>query len=219
MSSISSLHPFACANAREESEFLRGATAMLVSVLVTACFLESADETPLPHTLGAAAFLAAAIMSDVRWMRIPNVLTFPALAIALSYAFAAGGLSGGALALAGAFAALVSFGAAFAMGWMGAGDVKAMMVLGAIWGPADLAVAAWWMIVAGGLLAIGMLATRPGALSDLFLRWWRSCSYSIRLRRLTYLSAPRESARAGLPFAVAMGLGATCAQIWGSPWS
>jgi hypothetical protein len=37
-------------------------------------------------------------------------------------------------------------------------------------------------------------------------------------RRVTYFG-PAEGATTGLPFAVAMGLGAAAYQVWGMPWS
>jgi Flp pilus assembly protein protease CpaA len=101
---------------------------------------------------------------------------------------------------------------------MGAGDVKATMVLGALWGPAAFIDAAWWMIVAGGVLAIVVLGAHPGALVDLITRWAKSLWYSLRLTRVVYLPPRVQSTPKGIPFAVAMGLGAVCAQIWGSPW-
>ena len=60
-------------------ELSQSLVALGVSALVTACFVGSASETPLPHTFGAAAFLSVAVFTDVRWMKIPNALTFPAL--------------------------------------------------------------------------------------------------------------------------------------------
>ena len=194
-------------------------SALGISALVTVCFVWSAAEMPLPHTIGAAAFLAVAIFTDVRCMKIPNVLTFPSLVLALVYAIAEGGASGLVTAFSGAGLAFVLFGAAFVCGWMGAGDVKATMVLGALWGPANFAHTAWWMIVAGGILAIVVLGFHPGALVDLAKRWAKSAWYSLRLRRVIYLPPRAGSAAKGLPFAIAMGLGAACAQIWGSPWA
>jgi hypothetical protein len=56
-------------------------------------------------------------------------------------------------------------------------------------------------------------------LFDLAQRWAKSAWYSLRLGRVIYLPPDRNTATVGLPFAVAMGLGASCAQIWGTPWA
>jgi prepilin peptidase CpaA len=191
----------------------------LISAGVALCFIRTAMETPLPQTLGTAAFLLIAVFSDVQSRRIPNWLTFSALAAALGCAFLIPGGTSGVMALAGSALALVIFGVPFAFGWLGAGDVKACMVLGALWGPSPLAGAAGWMVVCGGLLAIVIVALRRGGLKDLVKRWSMSAWYTLRLGRLVYLQPGAGSAAAGgLPFAVAMGIGASAFQILGSPW-
>ena len=191
----------------------------LVATGVVLGLIQTASETPLPQTFGAAAFLFRAVFTDGQRRRIPNWLTFPALGIALGLAFLGQGETGGGAALAGAGIALVVFGIPFACGWLGAGDVKGCMVLGALWGPVALMGAAWWMVISGGVLAIVIVALRRGGLRDLLRRWALSAWYSLRLRRVVYLTPDAGSAAAGgLPFAVAMGSGASAFQLWGTPW-
>jgi len=91
------------------------------------------------------------------------------------------------------------------------------VVLGALWPTATFLPALWWMVVAGGVMAIVMMAAR-GQLADMLRRWARSAVTSVRIARLTYISPAAGSAGTGLPFAVAMGLGAAAYQIWGTPW-
>jgi len=192
---------------------------LLVASGVVLCLVLTASETPLPHTLGAAAFLFFAVFNDVQRRRIPNWLTFPALGIALGLALLGQAETGGGDALAGSALALVLFGIPFACGLLGAGDVKGCMVLGALWGPVALAGAAWWMVVSGGVLAVAIVALRRGGLPDLGRRWGLSAWYSVRTGRLVYLAPDAGGAAAGgLPFAVAMGSGASAFQLWGTPW-
>jgi prepilin peptidase CpaA len=195
--------------------------ALTVSALVTTCFVWSASAmgTPLACTAGSAAFLAMAIITDVHSMRIPNALTFPAFGISLVCSLIQGGGPGLVAAVVGSGLALILFGSSFALGWMGAGDVKATMVLGSLWGAGDFVVAAWWMVVVGGVLAILLIGAHPRELVDLVSRWSKSFWYSIRLSRVVYLPPEMNRSTKGLPFAVAMGLGAACAQIWGAPWA
>ena len=116
--------------------------------------------------------------------------------------------------------ALALFFLPFAFRWLGAGDVKAMMVFGALFGAERIVGMAWWMVVVGGILAIGLVAAQPGGLRDLAVRWSKSAWYSLRLRKIVYLApAPGSAAGAGLPYAVAMGLGASAFQLWGLPWA
>ena len=189
-----------------------------IALLVSGVLLWTAQEAPLPALGGAAVFLLLAIEQDVRRMRIPNWLTAPALAAALGYAAFTGGLSGLGAALLGAAAAFAILFVPFALRWLGAGDVKAVMVLGALWGAPLLLPVLWWMVVAGGLLALVVLTTRGGGL-DLLERWRDSARVTFATRRWTYFGPHAESVAAGgVPFAMAIGLGAAAFQLWGMPW-
>lgn len=201
------------------AEMREVALPTVTAVAVVMCLIQTASETPLPQITGAAAFLSIAIFTDVHRRRIPNWLTFPALGCALCWAFLGQGEIGGMAALGGAAVGLLVFGIPFAGGLLGAGDVKAGMVLGALWGPASLLATAWWMVVSGGVLAIVIVALQSGGLKDLVRRWSLSAFYTLRLRKLVYLSPDLGNAAAGgLPFAVAMGTGASAFQLWGLPW-
>jgi prepilin peptidase CpaA len=159
------------------------------------------------------------VHQDVRSLRIPNWLTFPSLLGAVALGAARGGCEGAGTALLGAGAALAVGFVPFALRWLGAGDVKAAMVLGALWGPPAFLAVFWWMLVVGGLLALAFVAAQ-GGLADLLARWLRSARATLVTRRLTYVRPAAGSAAArGLPFAVAMALGAAAFQIWGTPWS
>jgi len=197
----------------------REAGAVAVAALAAACLVWTpGKEAPLPAVGWAAAFLFLAVQQDVRALRIPNWLTFPSLAAALALAALQGGPEGALHALAGAGAALAVAFVPFALRWLGAGDVKAGMVLGALWGAGAFLRAFWWMIVVGGLLAVAFVGAQ-GGLRDLLGRWLRSAHATLMTRRLTYFRPAAGSAAAtGLPFAVAMALGASAYQIWGTPW-
>jgi prepilin peptidase CpaA len=182
-------------------------------------FVWSSRETPLPATAWAAAFLFLAIERDVRSMRIPNWLTGGGLAAALALAGATRGMVGAGFALAGAVAALAVLFVPFALRWLGAGDVKAMMVLGAFWGHELVLPTLFWMFIAGGALALALVAAR-GELADLATRWGRSLWITLSTGRPTFFApAPGSAAGGGLPFAVAIGIGASMYQLWGFPWA
>ena len=193
-------------------------SAAIVAALVVISFVFSASQSPLPAVPWAAAFLFFAIQQDMRGMRIPNWLTLPSLAFALALGGVTGGLTGFGTALAGAGLALAVLFVPFACKTLGGGDVKAAMVLGALWGAGSFLPALWWMVIAGGVLAIALVAVNGGLL-DLVSRWARSAKYSLLLRKIVYFKPAENTAAAGgLPFAIAMGLGATAQQIWGTAW-
>jgi prepilin peptidase CpaA len=192
--------------------------SLCVALAVTACLLWTGIEAPLPALGWAAAFLLLAVEQDVRRLRIPNWLTFPSLVAALGYGAWLGGWSGFGMALCGAAAAFGVLFVPFAMRWLGAGDVKALMVLGALWGAKTVLPMLWWMLVVGGVLALAFLIFR-GGLRDLLSRWLHSAKITFLTRKWTYYGPVADStAAAGVPFAVAMGLGAAAHQIWGMPW-
>lgn len=192
--------------------------SLAIAGSVTAGFLWSAQESPLPATAWAAAFLFLAIEQDVRRLRIPNWLTLGGLAAALALALATRGVPGLGHALAGAGFALVVLFVPFVVHWLGAGDVKAMMVLGALWGYELVLPTLFWVFLAGGALALALLVAR-GEVADLFVRWGRSAWITLSSGRPTFFAAkPGSAAGTGMPFAVAIGIGASIYQIWGFPW-
>ncbi len=197
----------------------REAIALGVAALAAASLVWiPGKEAPLPALGWAAAFLLLAVHQDVRSLRIPNWLTFPSLLGAIVLGAARGGHAGAGLALLGAAVALGIGFVPFALRWLGAGDVKAGMVLGALWGAETYLGVFWWMLVVGGLLALAFV-TAQGGLLDLLARWARSAQATLLTRRLTYFRPAAGAAAAhGLPFAVAMVLGAGAFQIWGTPW-
>jgi prepilin peptidase CpaA len=166
----------------------------------------------------AAAFLFFAVASDVRSHRIPNWLTIPALLAALLVSPWVGATSGPLEAAAGAglgFALLVG---PYALGGMGAGDVKALMVLGAWLGPEAVLGAAAWAVIAGGVFGLIMLAMR-GEFVSYARRWGRILLSTLNLRRISYEPPAAGSiAAGGIPFAAAIAVGLAAQWYGGSPW-
>ena len=102
----------------------------------------------------AAALIvaAAAMFWDLRTRRIPNELTFGAAAVALGYGLIAGGPWGLLMAAAGWLAGAALFFPIFALGGMGAGDVKLLAALGAWLGPVDAVWLAIFASISGGVI-------------------------------------------------------------------
>jgi prepilin peptidase CpaA len=176
------------------------------------------SSTPLPVFGWAAVFLFFAVASDVRFHRISNRLTLPALLAALLASPWAGATSGPLEAAAGAalgFALLIG---PYAIGGMGAGDVKALMVLGAWLGPEATFGAASWAAIAGGAFGLMLLALR-GELGAFARRWGRTLLRTLALRRITYEAPAAGSiASGGIPFAAAIAVGLAAQWYGGSPW-
>lgn len=166
---------------------------------------------PLPVLGWAAAFVFLVVESDVRCRRIPNHLTFPALALALALAWLDQGAAGLGAALLGAGAAFGLLLVPYAVGALGAGDVKAAMALGALLGPpATLALLAF-ALGFGALIALAHVAA-SGEARAILRRWWLSVATSVATRRWVFLpAAPGSAADGGIPFAVALGFAVAAA--------
>jgi prepilin peptidase CpaA len=142
-----------------------------------------------------------AMISDYSRMRIPNVVS-----IVLVAAFAAFALLGGIgnvwahLILAGAVLAVL-FGC-YAMGWLGAGDVKLLSALMLWAGPAQGVPFAVLFALFGGAFAVGLLALRYALpfypiLAEIpvmskFSRWARNgiCPYGLPIGVAALCVAP-----------------------------
>lgn len=180
----------------------------------------AALEASIPPIVAAAAilFLFLAVASDVRSQRVPNWLTLPCFVGALAAApwlGAPGGLAAAALGGALGLALLVG---PYAAGGVGAGDVKALMVLGAWLGAQAAVEVAAWAVGVTAVFGLGLLAWR-GELAHFARRWGRIALTTWTLRRLAYEApAPGSAAAGGLPFAVALALGVAAHWCWGAPW-
>ena len=142
-----------------------------------------------------AASLAVSVVTDLRERRILNVVTLPALALALLVRAAGGGLASGLLGVA---TASLPF---FLLAWrgaMGMGDVKLMAVVGACVGAERIAPV---------LLAIALVGGLQGVLA---LLWTGSLGRT--LRRLLLRGAVPQAAAVTLPYGVSIALGT--AWVW-----
>ena len=121
---------------------------------------------------------AVACVWDLRTRRIPNVLTFGAAACAILFHLATGGLQGGLASAGGWVVGVAVLFAPFALGGMGAGDVKLLGALGAWLGPSDALWLTLYTGTCGALVALVFAAIHgylPQALRNiwLLLSYWR----------------------------------------------
>ena len=106
------------------------------------------------------AIMLIATFTDIISHRIPNMLIVPALSVALligGYTAGAGGLL---MCLAGLGVGLAMLLPMYAMGMMGAGDVKLLGVAGAFLGPQGALIAGLTTFIAGAILGLMWIAWR-----------------------------------------------------------
>jgi len=115
----------------------------------------------------AAAIATVACVTDLRDRRIPNVLTFGAALVALVVHAFVGGASGIVTSGAGWLVGVALFFPFFALGGLGAGDVKLLGAIGAWLGPYPVLYVALYSSLAGGLFAL-IVALEAGYLREAF---------------------------------------------------
>jgi prepilin peptidase CpaA len=166
-----------------------------------------------PHESVAVAVALVASAFDVRTRRIPNVLTFGAAAAALVASAATAGLSGVATSAAGWLLTLAIWLPIYALGGMGAGDVKLMAAIGAWLGPTAGLFAALYAGVAGAVIAVGVAVAQRCVRQTydnvfLLVTHWRVTGFSPHAQ-LTLDSSTSPK----LPYAVPI-LAGTLLMIW-----
>jgi prepilin peptidase CpaA len=166
----------------------------------------------LPIRVTLSAILAVAAVSDLRTRRIPNWLTLPAIPVGVTaQAMFGDGLWAG---LAGFGAALAAFFLLFAVGAMGAGDVKLFAAVGAFVGIRHLLVVFVMIGLAGGIAAL-IVAFRAGALTRV-LRNTGAIAGSLfggRWEELRRRSDLNQSGALRLPYGAAIAAG-TLLYLW-----
>lgn len=105
--------------------------------------------------------VTVAVITDLRWRRIPNFLTFPAFFLAVVVRVFFQGWTGLGLSVAGAIVAPVLLLLMHKGKGVGMGDLKLTMAIGAMLGPVMAVVMVLSSAVAGGVLAVGAMF-RPG---------------------------------------------------------
>ena len=158
--------------------------------------------------------LGTAIAFDLRWRKIPNWLTGPAILVSLGLHTVMNQLSGLVFSLEGAAVGLGVFVILYMCGWMGAGDVKLFAAVGSFLGPAQTISAAIIIALVGGLLALVVLGFHQGwRKTGLWL--WSYVQVMVLTRSAKGLT-PVQGAPPKVPYAVAIGLG-TIGSYWWYP--
>lgn len=101
-----------------------------------------------------ALMLLFCLLTDLKERKIYNVVILPGLVFGLGFNLAADGWPGLVHSLAGFGLGLAILIIPFALGGMGAGDVKLLAVIGAIKGPVFIFYTALGMALAGGIIAL-----------------------------------------------------------------
>ncbi len=117
--------------------------------------------TIMPIDISLIIFLSVVLIIaafiDMRTYKIPNLLTYPAMLMAVVYHTVTNGVSGLIFSSLGLIVGIGLFSIPFFIGIMGAGDAKLMGTVGAVLGLRGVLNASLFTAVAGGVFALILL--------------------------------------------------------------
>jgi prepilin peptidase CpaA len=163
--------------------------------------------------------LVVAAVIDGKQLRVPNWLTFPMIVSGWIYSTAfseVAGWEGLAWSLVGTVVGLGLLLPAYAIGGMGAGDVKLMAGIGAWVWPAVTFYAFCVSAVVGGVIAVGMVLYRR-AWDKHQGQFWAIWNEILTIRdpeQLATIAAERKPTMLLLPYGIPMAIGTIAYFAW-----
>jgi prepilin peptidase CpaA len=175
-------------------------------------FLTVPNESILAITVQVLVLLA--IYSDLRWRRIPNCLTLPAIALGFLLNFMGNSWNGLIFAFCGLLVGLGLLMLPYLLGGMGGGDVKLMGALGALMGSYSVLNIFLYATLVGGGIAIVVVIANKSLIETLKKVW-------LLLKCIFLFRAPLAGAglfkkSTEIPYGVAVGAGAVIYLVAGN---
>jgi prepilin peptidase CpaA len=156
------------------------------------------------------SILVVAAISDLRLNKIPNLLTYPAMIMALTYHGVTNGLDGLIFSAAGLASGVALLIVPYLVGRMGAGDVKLMAAVGGILGARDAFVSFLFICVFGGIYALLVLLIKQKEYRASIRRYAWMLKTFAATGHLTAIPPAEDEKRPKLCYGVAIALGTLC---------
>ncbi|WKZ18810.1 MAG: A24 family peptidase [Candidatus Jettenia sp. CY-1] len=164
------------------------------------------DLIELIPLLSLVIMLFIATFYDIRSHRIPNWLTFPAMATGLAFYTYTKGIPGLISSIEGLFLGIALFMPFYLAAGMGAGDVKLMGAVGGFLGMKGVFIASLGTALIGGIYAMILLAFH-GYLMETLKRYGAILKIFVLTGRFTYLPPEKKEKMPILAYGVAIALG------------
>lgn len=177
---------------------------MQIPIQLVTSDLSLLSTVPL-HLSVLMVFLLTATVIDVRVRRIPNPLVAAGMVVAILFHLVAEQGAGLTFALSGAGIGMLVFFPFYALGAMGAGDVKLMGMIGAFLGVNSVLGAILATMAAGGVFALGIGAYKrllPQLLAN--LRLMLTERHIKQIRGPSGSAIPASPSVGKMPYAVAI---------------
>ncbi len=165
--------------------------------------LSTIENEPMIMVVGLLVLLA--IYSDLRWRKIPNCLTLPAIALGFLLNFLGNSWNGLVFAFFGLLVGMGLLMLPYVFGGMGGGDVKFLGALGAMLGSYAVLNVFLYTTLVGGVIAI-MVAIANKSFVEMVKKVW------LLLKCIFLLRAPLAGAglfkkSLAIPYGLAIGAG------------
>lgn len=158
--------------------------------------------------------LFLAVVNDIQFQKIPNRLTYPAMAAGLALGGFQSGSTGVFVGLAGIGTGIAVLLLPYVMGGMGAGDAKLMGAVGGFVGPRGVLSAFLFSALAGGVYALVLLLVR-GSLRASLERYGAMLKSFFLTGRVNYLPPAESEERPRLRYGIAIAVGTVLSILWG----
>jgi prepilin peptidase CpaA len=152
------------------------------------------------------AVLFVATVHDIRYQKIPNLLTLTSISVSLIYYSCVQGISGFVFSLAGIGVGMAVMLPPYIMGGMGAGDAKLMAAVGGVLGPKGVFIAFLFTGLAGGFYSV-ILLMNSGNLAVSLRRYWLIVKTFLVSRRFTYFPPSEEVKKLRMRYGISISLG------------
>ena len=156
--------------------------------------------------------LIIAVVNDIRFQKIPNAMTYPAMIIGIAYHSVVNGLQGFLFSMEGIIVGIALLIAFYIMGGMGAGDVKFMGSIGAFLGPKAVFTVFIYAALIGGIYALAVLA-HHGFLKAALKRYWTILRTYVLSGNFVYIPDSQEERNLRLYYGIPIALGAVLATL------
>lgn len=168
------------------------------------------------HVWLVSLTLVVAAVIDGLKLKVPNWITFPLILSGWLFSYATFGIGGLGWSLAGTAVGLGLLLPAYAIGGMGAGDVKLLAGVGAWVWPAVTLYAFCVSALVGGVIAVGMVLYRK-AWNKHHSQFWMIWNEVVSVRdpeQLSAIAAERKSSMLLLPYGIPIALGTIAYFAW-----
>jgi prepilin peptidase CpaA len=153
------------------------------------------------------SILVIAAGTDLRFQKIPNLLTYPTMGIALICHFVTDSLAGLLFGLGGLAIGIALLILPYLMGGMGAGDAKLMGAAGAVLGPKGVFMAFLLTAVVGGAYALLLFLINRGYAKGSMKRYVTTFKTFTLTRQFIPMPAEKDEKRPKMCYGIAIAIG------------